>query len=63
VILTPSEDRYLRVTGLADELRPGGSVPLVFEFSNGVALQVVAPVAPPLTPGPRGSAEVAEEEH
>jgi hypothetical protein len=62
VILTPSEDRYLQVTGLEDDLRPGESVPLVFEFSNGVELRVVAPVTPPLTPAPRGSAEVEEEE-
>lgn len=61
------DPQSLRVTGLSGPLMPGNSVNLVFTFSNGAApLTVPAPVALPLTPAPRGSAEnegVGEGEH
>jgi hypothetical protein len=49
----------LQLVGLSGPLLPGTSANLVFTFSNGAApLTVQAPVAMPLSPAPRGSAEV-----
>ncbi|HWS37396.1 MAG TPA: hypothetical protein VN408_32295 [Actinoplanes sp.] len=62
VLFRPSDARQLQITGLLEELKPGMAVGLSFEFSNGDdALLLEAPVASPLTPAPRGSAEIAEE--
>jgi hypothetical protein len=53
---------YIRSHVAHDELKPGMSVNLVFEFSNETTpLVLQAPVASPLTPAPRGSAEIHEE--
>jgi hypothetical protein len=58
----PDDIAPLQVIGLSEELKPGMSVNLVFEFSNdSTPLVVQAPVASPLDPAPRGSAEVHEE--
>ncbi|HET9516676.1 MAG TPA: hypothetical protein VFO77_03000 [Actinoplanes sp.] len=58
----PGDARSVQLIGLSAPLVPGNSVNLVFAFSNGVApLVVQAPVATPLSPAPRGSAEVAEK--
>jgi hypothetical protein len=49
----------LQLAGLSGPLLPGTSVNLVFTFDNGAApLTVAAPVAMPLSPAPRGSAEI-----
>jgi hypothetical protein len=57
----PGDAESLQVQGLSGELRPGMSVNLVFEFSNGAApLTLQAPVGIPLSPAPRESANPAE---
>ncbi|WP_430781339.1 hypothetical protein [Actinoplanes sp. G11-F43] len=62
-LFRPSDASQLQIIGLTEELKPGMSVALTFEFSNGQApLNLEAPVASPLTPAPRGSAEIAEGE-
>jgi hypothetical protein len=50
------DQESLQAIGLAKELRPGTSLNLVFEFSNGaVPVVLQAPVATPLSPVPRES--------
>ncbi|MFC4067143.1 hypothetical protein [Actinoplanes subglobosus] len=62
-IFRPTDAASLQVVGLSGELKPGMTVNLVFEFSNDATpLVVQAPVASPLTPAPRGSAEIHEAE-
>ena len=52
----PGDPESLQPMGLAEALRPGMSLNLVFEFSNGAApLVLQAPVAVPLSPVPRES--------
>jgi hypothetical protein len=61
-VFRPTDAAQLQIVGLSGELKPGMTVNLVFEFSNNATpLVVQAPVASPLTPAPRGSAEIAEE--
>jgi hypothetical protein len=61
-LFRPTDSAQLQVIGLDGALKPGMSVSLVFEFSDDATpLEVQAPVASPLTPVPRGSAEVHEE--
>ncbi|MBO3740511.1 hypothetical protein [Actinoplanes flavus] len=58
----PSDLAPLQVIGLQGALTPGAAVNLVFEFSNGAdKLVVQAPVATPLSPAPRGPAEIGED--
>ncbi|WP_229067800.1 hypothetical protein [Actinoplanes sp. DH11] len=63
-LFRPSDAAQLQVIGLSDALPTGTSVNLVLEFSDGSpALELQAPVANPLTPGPRepgGHIEEAE---
>jgi hypothetical protein len=57
----PGDAETLQVQGLSAALRPGMSVNLVFEFSNGAApLTLQAPVGIPLSPAPRESGNPAE---
>ena len=59
----PGDTQSLQVQGLSDKLRPGMSVNLVFEFSNGAApLTLQAPVGIPLSPAPRESGNPAEKQ-
>jgi hypothetical protein len=60
--LTSSGQQVIELVGLNEELKPGESVELVFDFA-GTKLTLAVPMAVPLTPVPRGSAEVAEEGH
>ncbi|MDI6103818.1 hypothetical protein QLQ12_34910 [Actinoplanes sp. NEAU-A12] len=61
-LFRPTDTAPLQIIGLTDDLKPGMAVNLVFEFSNDAEpLVVQAPVASPLTPAPRGSAEIHEE--
>jgi hypothetical protein len=61
VSFLPGDAQSLQVQGLTGQLRPGMSVNLVFEFSNGAApLTVQAPVSIPLSPAPRESGNPAE---
>ncbi len=56
VVFLPGNSPALQAVGLSGPLRPGTSVNLVFEFSNGAPpLVVEAGVAVPLSPAPRGS--------
>jgi hypothetical protein len=58
VIFRPGDARTMQAIGLSGPLLPGNSVNLVFAFSNGAApLVVQAPMAVPMSPAPRGSAE------
>jgi hypothetical protein len=62
-VFRPTDAASLQIVGLSGELKPGMTVNLVFEFSNDATpLIVQAPVASPLTPAPRGSAEIHEAE-
>lgn len=60
VVLTEESGRYLSLTGLRDRLLPGMSVPLSFQFSNGLELSVNAPVATPLAPAQRATPDIEE---
>jgi hypothetical protein len=61
-VFRPTDAAQLQVVDLSGELKPGMTVNLVFEFSNNATpLILQAPVASPLTPAPRGSAEIHEE--
>ncbi|MFF0375344.1 hypothetical protein [Actinoplanes missouriensis] len=61
-LFRPTDAAQLQVIGLSDDLAPGTSVNLVFEFSDGSpAMEVPAPVANPLTPGPREEPHLDED--
>jgi hypothetical protein len=62
IVLSREAESHLRLDGLSDRLLSGMSVPLRFQFSNGLQLEVNAPVAGPLTPIPRATPEVEEAE-
>ena len=52
----PGDKESLLAVGLTGKLAPGGSINLVFEFSNGAApLTLSAAVGIPLSPAPRAS--------
>jgi hypothetical protein len=56
VSFRPNDPESLQAIGLSKALRPGMSLNLVFEFSNGAApLTVQAPIETPLSPEPRAS--------
>ncbi|MEJ3743098.1 hypothetical protein WEI85_07415 [Actinomycetes bacterium KLBMP 9797] len=63
VVLTEAAGEYLRLVGLKQPLKPGEAVEVVFDFGGGQELKLPVPVGIPLTPVPRASAEVSEEEH
>jgi hypothetical protein len=57
----PGDKESLVATGLTGKLAPGGSLNLVFEFSNGAApLILSAPVAIPLSPASRAPGNEGE---
>jgi hypothetical protein len=59
----PGDAESLQVQGLSAQLRPGMSVNLVFEFSNGAApLTLQAPVGIPLSPAPREPVNPSENQ-
>jgi hypothetical protein len=61
-VFRPTDAATLQIVDLSGELKPGMTVNLVFEFSNNATpLILQAPVASPLSPAPRGSAEIHEE--
>ncbi|MEU4425472.1 hypothetical protein AB0F81_33030 [Actinoplanes sp. NPDC024001] len=63
VLFRPTDRELLQAFDLSEDLKPGTSVNLVFEFSDGSpALVLQAPVANPLTPAPRVTGEAGEEE-
>jgi hypothetical protein len=60
-IFRPGDETTLQATGLTGALIPGGSLNLVFEFSNGgEPLVVQAPVTVPMSPASRGPGSEAE---
>jgi hypothetical protein len=60
-IFRPDGQTTLQATGLTAALIPGGSLNLVFEFSNNVEpLVLQAPVTVPLSPASRGPGSEAE---
>jgi hypothetical protein len=53
-VYQPGDEQSLQLIGLSDELRPGNSVSLSFQVSNSnQPLNVLAPVAIPLSPASR----------
>ncbi|GAB1643460.1 hypothetical protein [Krasilnikovia sp. MM14-A1259] len=57
----PGDTPQLQAVGLASALKPGNSLNLVFEFSNGAQpLAVKAPVSTPFSPASRAPAAPAE---
>jgi copper(I)-binding protein len=63
VVLTPGSDRYVQLTGLAEEIVPGQTVVLTFRFDNGITITTPVPTAIPLSPLPRSPMEFEEEGH
>ncbi|BBH65084.1 hypothetical protein ACTI_17690 [Actinoplanes sp. OR16] len=62
-LFRPTDAAQLQVIGLSEKLPPGTSVNLVFEFSDGSpTMEVQAPVATPLSPGPREEPHLDEDE-
>lgn len=61
--LDPSLGQFVQLVGLNEELKPGDSVELVFDFGDGTKLTLAVPMGVPLTPVPRGSAETDEGGH
>lgn len=52
-VLDPGAERYLQITGLSEELKPGDTIELTFRFDNGVSITTPVPVAIPGTPPAR----------
>jgi len=61
-ILDPTGQRYLQITGLSEDLRPGQNVVLTFRFDNGVEIKTPVPIAVPLSPLPRTPLEFDDHE-
>lgn len=61
-ILDPSSPRYLVLTDLREELRPGQTVMVTFRFDNGVQIETPVPMAVPLSPLPRSPLPLDDEE-
>jgi len=62
VRLSPDAAQSLTAGALADKLLAGMAIPLRFTFSNGLVLDVDAPVGPAATPAPRKTGEKHEAE-
>jgi copper(I)-binding protein len=60
VLLNTTTGRHLELVGLSAELNSGASVPMTFDF-GGKQLEVAVNMAVPLTPVPRGSSVVGDE--
>jgi hypothetical protein len=63
VIFDQGGERYLVVTGLSEELKPGQSIMVTFRFDNNVEIETNVPVEIPLSPPPRSPLHFDEEEH
>lgn len=61
-VLDPSLGRYLQITGLSEELKPGDTVEVTFRFSNGVSITTPVPIAVPYSPPPRSPLNFEEDE-
>ena len=61
-MLDPSLDRYLQLTGLSEELKPGDTVEVTFRFSNGVSITTPVPIAVPMSPPARSPLKFGEDE-
>ncbi|GIF11180.1 hypothetical protein [Actinoplanes teichomyceticus] len=61
-LFRPTDRQPLQVIGLSDALKPGMSVNLVLQFSNGSApLEIQVPVAIPLSPASRAPGNEGED--
>jgi len=59
----PEDEQKLVAAGLSDDLKPGNSLSLVFEISGySQPLELVAPVAIPLSPASRAPVDAEEHE-
>jgi hypothetical protein len=64
-LLVPGTGAYLQLTDLTAALTPGATVRVTFDLEIGTekaSVEMAVPVAPPQTPVPRVSADVAEHE-
>jgi copper(I)-binding protein len=61
-ILDPSGSRYLMLTGLREELRPGQSVMMTFRFDNGVEIETSVSIAVPNSALPRSPLDLDKHE-
>ncbi|MGC1212175.1 MAG: hypothetical protein WA890_13025 [Micromonospora sp.] len=59
--LTTTVGRFLQLVGLKDNLLPGQTVNLVFDFGNGKTIRTGAAVGVPLTPGAPASPVISRE--
>jgi hypothetical protein len=63
VTFLPGDAASPTAVDLSGNLTQGSAISLVFEFSNGAEpLELLAPISTPLSPAPRGSAEVGGHE-
>ena len=60
VLLNTTSGPHLELVGLQSELNSGASVPMTLDF-GGQQLDVAVNMAVPLTPVPRGSSVVGDE--
>ena len=61
-VLDQSGQRYLVITGLSEEFKPGQSIMMTFRFDNGVEIETNVPIEIPLSPPPRSPLHFDEEE-
>lgn len=59
-VLDPSLDRYLQITGLSGELKPGDTVQMTFRFDDGTSITTPVPIAVPMSPPARSPMEFEE---
>jgi copper(I)-binding protein len=62
-VLDQGGERYLVITGLSEEFKPGQSIMMTFRFDNGVEIETNVPIEIPLSPPPRSPLHFDEEEH
>jgi hypothetical protein len=62
-VLDESGERYLVITGLSEEFKPGQSIMMTFRFDNGVEIETNVPIEIPFSPPPRSPLHFDEEEH
>lgn len=54
LVLAPDTGQYLQIAGLTEDLPPGKTVELSFQFSNGTEItNVLVPISTPSSPAPR----------
>jgi hypothetical protein len=61
VVLEPSSSRYLQLTDLPEDLRPGRIIQVTFRFDNGTTITTPLSTSVPLSELPRSPMEFDEE--